>query len=73
MMGGGWVDSKKFTVETASKETGKKYKQTWTNNMGSKGKVRSPPLPLLHSYPNSDVLLLRRASRTTRKTRNSRA
>ena len=33
------VDSKKFTVETASKETGKKYKQTWTDNMGKCGKA----------------------------------
>ena len=59
-MGGGWVDSKKFTVETASKETGKKYKQTWTNNMGTKGKVRSPPssfppLPL-HQLSRSYIL-----------------
>ena len=61
---GGWVDSKKFTVETASKETGKKYKQTWTNNMGTKGKVRSSPsiLPLLplplHQLHRSCLLVL---------------
>ena len=55
----GGVDSKKFTVETASKETGKKYKQTWTNNMGTKGKVRSSPHPLpltLFPSPSSPTL-----------------
>ncbi|VDC01811.1 unnamed protein product [Peniophora sp. CBMAI 1063] len=33
------IYSKKFTVETANKESGKKYKQTWTGNMGTKGKA----------------------------------
>lgn len=31
------IYSTQFTVETADKNTGQKYKQTWTGNMGTKG------------------------------------
>lgn len=32
------IFSQKFTVETYDKEAGKRYRQTWTNNMQKKGK-----------------------------------
>jgi len=34
------IYSLEFTVETADKNTGQKYKQTWTNNMGTCGKAK---------------------------------
>jgi DNA topoisomerase-2 len=34
------IFSTEFTVETASKESGKSFKQTWKNNMGAAGKVK---------------------------------
>ncbi|KAI0029066.1 type II DNA topoisomerase [Vararia minispora EC-137] len=34
------IYSTSFTVETADKNTGKKYKQTWTDNMGKCGKAK---------------------------------
>lgn len=34
------IYSHEFTVETAHKQTGQKYKQTWTNNMGTCGKPK---------------------------------
>ncbi|KAJ7031541.1 DNA topoisomerase II [Mycena alexandri] len=34
------IYSHEFTVETADKKTGQKYKQTWTNNMGTCGKAK---------------------------------
>ncbi|CAI8020040.1 DNA topoisomerase 2-alpha [Geodia barretti] len=34
------IFSTEFTVETASKESGKSFKQTWKNNMGTSGKAK---------------------------------
>ncbi|KAJ7139482.1 DNA topoisomerase II [Mycena epipterygia] len=34
------IYSHEFTVETADKKTSQKYKQTWTNNMGTCGKAK---------------------------------
>ncbi|KAJ7674423.1 DNA topoisomerase II [Mycena rosella] len=34
------IYSHEFTVETADKKTAQKYKQTWTNNMGTCGKAK---------------------------------
>ncbi|THU89449.1 type II DNA topoisomerase [Dendrothele bispora CBS 962.96] len=34
------IYSLEFTIETADKNTGQKYKQTWTNNMGACGKAK---------------------------------
>jgi DNA topoisomerase-2 len=34
------IYSKSFTVETADKNTGQKYKQTWSGNMGTCGKAK---------------------------------
>lgn len=34
------IFSTEFTLETADKENQKKYKQTWTNNMGTMGKAK---------------------------------
>ncbi|KAF2092181.1 type II DNA topoisomerase [Saccharata proteae CBS 121410] len=34
------IFSTEFTLETADSKAGKKYKQTWTNNMGNMGKAK---------------------------------